>query len=112
MSFTSYLRQTLRYARLISEATILVRMDSGNDSLGNIKLCWQEKAPLYHQAQPALGDLGGVAGDSQGVWRTAGALSQAQARADIIDVNISTFGVDEANLLPQAVQAVGEASIE
>ena len=63
-----FLRQTLRYARLMSEATILVRMDSGNDSLGNIKVCLQEKAPLYHQAQPALEDHGGVAMDSQGVW--------------------------------------------
>jgi len=35
-------------------------------------------------------------------------LSQAQAGADIIDVNVSTFGVDEVNLLPQAVQAVME----
>jgi len=34
------------------------------------------------------------------------ALSQAQAGADIIDVNISTFGVDEVTLLPQAVDAV------
>lgn len=34
------------------------------------------------------------------------ALSQAQAGADIIDVNISTFGVDEVTLLPQAVEAV------
>jgi 5-methyltetrahydrofolate--homocysteine methyltransferase len=36
------------------------------------------------------------------------ALAQAQAGADIIDVNVSTFGVDEINLLPQAVQAVME----
>jgi len=36
------------------------------------------------------------------------ALAQAQAGADIIDVNVSTFGVDEINLLPQAVQVVME----
>jgi len=36
------------------------------------------------------------------------ALSQAQAGADILDVNVSTFGVDEVNLLPQAVQVVME----
>ena len=40
----AFLRQTLRYARLMSEATFLVRMDSGNDSLGNIKVCREEKA--------------------------------------------------------------------
>ena len=40
----AFLKQTLRYARLMSEATFLVRMDSGNDSLGNIKVCQQEKA--------------------------------------------------------------------
>ena len=34
------------------------------------------------------------------------ALSQAQAGADILDVNVSAFGVDEAALLPQAVQVV------
>jgi len=40
----AFLRQTLRYAHLMSEATFLVRMDSGNDSLGNIKVCREEKA--------------------------------------------------------------------
>jgi len=33
-------------------------------------------------------------------------LAQAQAGADILDVNVSTFGVDEVTLLPQAVKAV------
>jgi len=36
------------------------------------------------------------------------ALSQVQAGADILDVNVGTFGVDEVSLLPQAVQAVME----
>jgi hypothetical protein len=40
----AFLRQTLRYARLMSQATFLVRLDSGNDSLDNIKVCRQEKA--------------------------------------------------------------------
>jgi hypothetical protein len=39
-----FLRRTLRYARLMSRATFLVRLDSGNDSLDNIKVCRQEKA--------------------------------------------------------------------
>jgi hypothetical protein len=39
-----FLRRTLRYARLMSQATFLVRLDSGNDSLDNIKVCQQEKA--------------------------------------------------------------------
>ena len=34
------------------------------------------------------------------------ALAQVQAGADILDVNVGTFGVDEVALLPQAVQAV------
>jgi len=34
------------------------------------------------------------------------ALAQAQAGADILDVNVGAFGVDEVTLLPQAVQAV------
>ena len=34
------------------------------------------------------------------------AQAQAQAGADILDVNVSTFGVDEVILLPQAVQVV------
>jgi 5-methyltetrahydrofolate--homocysteine methyltransferase len=36
------------------------------------------------------------------------ALAQAKAGADIIDVCVSTFGVDEVTLLPRAVQAVME----
>jgi len=40
----AFLRQTLRYARLMSQTTFLVRLDSGNDSLDNIKVCRQEKA--------------------------------------------------------------------
>lgn len=34
------------------------------------------------------------------------ALAQAQAGADILDVNVGTFGVDEVALLPQAVRVV------
>jgi 5-methyltetrahydrofolate--homocysteine methyltransferase len=34
------------------------------------------------------------------------ALAQVKAGADIIDVNVSTFGVDEATLLPQAIQVL------
>ena len=34
------------------------------------------------------------------------ALAQAQAGADILDVNVGTFGVDEVALLPRAVQVV------
>jgi 5-methyltetrahydrofolate--homocysteine methyltransferase len=36
------------------------------------------------------------------------ALAQVRAGADIIDVNVATTGVDEANLLPQVVTAVAE----
>ena len=34
------------------------------------------------------------------------AIAQVQAGADILDVNVSTFGVDEVALLPQVVQLV------
>jgi 5-methyltetrahydrofolate--homocysteine methyltransferase len=34
------------------------------------------------------------------------AIAQVQAGADILDVNVGTFGVDEVTLLPKAVQAV------
>jgi 5-methyltetrahydrofolate--homocysteine methyltransferase len=34
------------------------------------------------------------------------ALAQVEAGADILDVNVGTFGVDEVTLLPQAVRAV------
>src|SRR4030042_1624818 len=44
------------------------------------------------------------AGDLDIVRREA--LAQVQAGADIIDVNVGTFGVDEVALLPRAVQAV------
>ncbi|MDP2916515.1 MAG: dihydropteroate synthase [Dehalococcoidia bacterium] len=36
------------------------------------------------------------------------ALEQVSAGADIIDVNVTTFGIDEVALLPQAVKAVME----
>jgi len=37
------------------------------------------------------------------------AVAQAQAGADIIDVNVSTLGVDDVSILPQAVRAVMDA---
>jgi 5-methyltetrahydrofolate--homocysteine methyltransferase len=46
------------------------------------------------------------AGDLEILRREA--LAQTQAGADIIDVNVGTFGVDEVALLPKAVQAVME----
>jgi 5-methyltetrahydrofolate--homocysteine methyltransferase len=46
------------------------------------------------------------AGDLETVRREA--LAQTQAGADIIDVNVGVFGIDEAVLLPKAVQAVME----
>jgi len=44
------------------------------------------------------------AGDLEIVRKEA--LAQVQAGADIIDVNVGVFGIDEAALLPKAVQAV------
>jgi 5-methyltetrahydrofolate--homocysteine methyltransferase len=46
------------------------------------------------------------AGDLEIVRKEA--LAQTQAGADIIDVNVGAFGIDEADLLPKAVQAVME----
>ena len=46
------------------------------------------------------------AGDLQLVRSEA--LAQVQAGADILDVNAGVAGLDEANLLPQAVEAVME----
>jgi len=43
-------------------------------------------------------------GDLEIVRREA--MTQVQAGADIIDVNVTTFGVDEVTLLPQGIQAV------
>jgi hypothetical protein len=39
-----FLERTLRYARMITDAPFLVRMDSGNDSLNNIKVCQKANA--------------------------------------------------------------------
>ena len=44
------------------------------------------------------------AGDLEIVHKEA--LAQTQAGADIIDVNVGAFGIDEVALLPRAVQAV------
>jgi len=46
------------------------------------------------------------AGDLEIVRKEA--LAQTQAGADIIDVNVGVFGIDEAVLLPRAVRAVME----
>jgi 5-methyltetrahydrofolate--homocysteine methyltransferase len=46
------------------------------------------------------------AGDLEIVRKEA--LAQTQAGADIIDVNVGVFGIDEVTLLPKAVQAVME----
>ena len=46
------------------------------------------------------------AGDLEIVCKEA--LAQTEAGADIIDVNVGVFGIDEAALLPKAVQAVME----
>ncbi|OGO25291.1 MAG: pterin-binding protein [Chloroflexi bacterium RBG_16_50_9] len=47
------------------------------------------------------------AGDLEIVRREA--LAQVRAGADILDVNVGTFGVDEVTLLPRAVKTVMEA---
>lgn len=39
-----FLRETLRYARLITRSPLLARLDSGNDSADNMKICIEEKA--------------------------------------------------------------------
>ncbi len=44
------------------------------------------------------------AGDLEVVRQEA--IAQVQAGADILDINVGTFGVDEVTLLPRAVQAV------
>ncbi len=46
------------------------------------------------------------AGDLEVVRKEA--LAQVQAGADILDVNVGAFGVDEVSLLPKAVKAVME----
>lgn len=38
------------------------------------------------------------------------AIAQVQAGADILDVNVTVFGIDEAPILPQAVKAVQEVT--
>jgi len=46
------------------------------------------------------------AGDMEIIRKEA--LAQVQAGADMLDVNVGAFGVDEASLLPKAVKAVME----
>ena len=37
-----FLREAIGYSRIATDAPLLVRMDSGNDSIGNVKVCLQE----------------------------------------------------------------------
>jgi len=39
----AFLRETIRYAKMITDKGIVVRLDSGNDSLDNIAVCIEEK---------------------------------------------------------------------
>jgi len=39
----AFLRETIGYAKRITSSPLLVRMDSGNDSLDNLKVCLDEK---------------------------------------------------------------------
>ena len=47
----AFLRQALRYARLMTDAPLLARLDSGNDSVGNIKVCREEHGELEEPRQ-------------------------------------------------------------
>jgi hypothetical protein len=38
----AFLRETIRYAKMVTDKGILVRLDSGNDSLDNIAVCIEE----------------------------------------------------------------------
>ncbi|MBN2327071.1 MAG: transposase, partial [Candidatus Omnitrophica bacterium] len=40
----AFLRETIGYAKRVTSSPLLVRMDSGNDSLDNLKICLGEKA--------------------------------------------------------------------
>jgi hypothetical protein len=40
----SFLRESIRYAKMITDKRILVRLDAGNDSLDNIGICTEEGA--------------------------------------------------------------------
>ena len=59
----------------ITQAKLLVRMDAGNDDVENITVCRKAQGGLDHQAEPAEGIAGGLAGGGPGprrLGRTAG----------------------------------------
>lgn len=40
----AFLRESIRYAKMVTDLGLLVRLDSGNDSLKNIRVCIEENA--------------------------------------------------------------------
>ena len=52
MLILEFLEETLHSARTISGAPFLLGMDSGNDSLENIKVCHKEKAHYIMKRNP------------------------------------------------------------
>ncbi len=47
-----FLKQSISYARIITDLPLLVRMDAGNDSIENLKVCVSEKANFIIKRNP------------------------------------------------------------
>jgi len=47
-----FLEKSIKYARMITDISLLVRMDAGNDSVENLKVCVSEKANFVIKRNP------------------------------------------------------------
>ena len=64
-----FLDEAIDYARQITPAKLLVRMDAGNDDVENMRRCQKKQGGLDHQAEPPAGIAGGLAGGGPGLRR-------------------------------------------
>lgn len=67
-----FLRETIKLARKITDRSLLIRLDAGNDSMDNIRVCRKEKADYIIKRNLHKESVGEWLLDAQafGEWRT------------------------------------------
>ena len=98
--------QALGYTRLMTDAPLLVRMDSGNDSLGNIKVCREGKAEyivkrnLRHESAEMIKVM--VENDKVIECERLGLIfSRVSSNEDLIKASVQKIGLELFGIILQ-----------
>ncbi len=77
-----FLEDTLRLARQMAAEKLLVRMDSGNDALDNLRLFVKEKETVDYMIKRkfARGECGRLAGNGQRTWESGFRYASGEKR--------------------------------